>query len=56
MCRLVRKEMLQSFFKHNPFDFPTNFSSTTIHEPVKWLYGMRPHLPKIHQITFFVNH
>jgi hypothetical protein len=56
VCRLVRKEMLQSFFKHNHFAFPTDFSGTTIHEPVKWLYGMRPHLPKIHQITFFVNH
>jgi hypothetical protein len=55
VCRLMRKDLLQSFFKHNHFAFPTNFNQTTIHEPVKWLYGMRPHLSKIHQITFFVN-
>jgi hypothetical protein len=56
VSRLVRRELLQSFLKHNHFAFPTSFDSTTIDNPLKWLYGMRPHLPKIHQITFFVNH
>jgi hypothetical protein len=54
VSRLVRQETLQLFFKHNHFAFPTDFGQKTIEAPVKCLHAMRPHLPKIHQMTFFV--
>jgi len=56
VCRLVRQEMLQLFFKHNHFVTPTTDESSeiAIKDPVKWLYGMRPYLAETHQITFFV--
>jgi hypothetical protein len=58
VCRLVRQEMLHLFFKHNHFTFATTNQSNQIavEDPIKWLYGMRQHLPKIHQITFFVEY
>jgi hypothetical protein len=57
VCRLTRQKMLQLFFKHNHFAFPTQkqFTEIAIKDPIKWLYAMRPHLQKIHQITFFVG-
>ena len=58
VCRLTRQEMLPLFFKHNHFAFLTvnQFGKIATEDPIKWLYGMRQHLPKIHQITFFVRY